>query len=662
MERMYLKRDKGAGMIQDQFTSQQQEQVIALFNQSKTQKEIAKSFGVPRRTMMKLCQYLGLHRNPHEAQKSRFDPQFVDMVTKLRTEGKTIEMIATITNRSTSAICRVLRKYDITAPPKDIDEDSICESYRAGAGMKTIADKLDISEYFVRKILNNHNVEIRPPLLSGGHYIKIKSIDLPPFEDSKEWFKSAYAKYGMSSIAKFVNRSIGYVAGKLKHYDIPRLTISDRQLQYDRATVVQLYNELGSMSQVAKRLNSTVQTIKNILTEQKMTPKSTSEIFSGQGNPFYGKHHLESTKQFCKDAGAFGGKKFWADHPEYIEIVKQKQKKYWSDVTKREEDSRRIAQLRKEGKCQSYKGTIETRFGVIPFDSSYEAALIEQCEKDPRVVYLERDFCLVEYQWNGIHHFVPDFRIWLQNGEFIVVEVKAKWYAKQPKERNKIRAGFGILSNKFMVIERDYSEVSRRIDLMLAPLEFEFGDVVIREISYDDYDSFYAVFHYMGRTGRRGLTYGAFLNDKLIACATIGSITRNEIATSRGFEPGQVRELARFCIHPDFHKKNFGSWFLSAIVSRFRKKNPDIAMLISFADTTQGHVGTIYKAANWDYDGDTGISYHYEESDGSIIHKKTIYDRARRDTMSETEYVITHNLIKVVEAPKRRYILVFRKQ
>jgi len=367
--------------VHQQFTDEQKEEIRNLWEAGKTQKEIGEMFGVARRTIGKLFANMGLHRNHKEAQKSRLDPNFVQNVINLRNNGKTIEKIAEITNRSMSAVHRVCLKYsDDINIVANFDINKICNSYKDGESLSNVAYKHSITTYMVKKVLEEQSIEVRPPIMSGGSKIKIETIDLPDYADSKEWFEGAYLKYGMSSIAKFIGKSVGFVSGKLRKYKVKRLTISERNTEFDKDILVDLYNKLGSMSKVAGRLQCTIQTVKSALLSRGITPTPASEMFSGDGNPFYGKEHDEATKIKCIEIGTFHGKKFWEDNPEYIEVVTQKNKEIWSDLAKRQEQSKRIAQLRLEGKCNSKTGEIETRFGTLSFDSSYEAGIIEYCE------------------------------------------------------------------------------------------------------------------------------------------------------------------------------------------------------------------------------------------------------------------------------------------
>jgi hypothetical protein len=158
--------------------------------------------------------------------------------------------------------------------------------------------------------------------------------------------------------------------------------------------------------------------------------------------------------------------------------------------------------------------------------------------------------------------------------------------------------------------------------------------------------------------GRLGKTvYGAFFDNELIAVCKFNYVTRAEVASSLNLKYSQVMEVDRFCIHPQFHKKNFASWFLSKCTKMFFTSNPLVLCLVSFADETFDHSGTIYRASNWSLIGKTKESYHYMDSVGIPINKKRVYDIASKLKMKETEYAEKHGLVKYAEKPKLKFIL-----
>lgn len=78
-------------------------------------------------------------------------------------------------------------------------------------------------------------------------------------------------------------------------------------------------------------------------------------------------------------------------------------------------------------------------------------------------------------------------------------------------------------------------------------------------------------------------------------------------------------ELARLWIADDI-PSNAESWLISQAVRHVRQWHPDVAVLVSYADPSVGHQGTIYKAANWVIDGRTDddrksprVDYYWQE-------------------------------------------------
>jgi hypothetical protein len=67
---------------------------------------------------------------------------------------------------------------------------------------------------------------------------------------------------------------------------------------------------------------------------------------------------------------------------------------------------------------------------------------------------------------------------------------------------------------------------------------------------------------------------------------------------------GQTWELARLWID-DSVPANSETWFLGKAVRYVRAHHPEVRALVSYADPSANHSGTIYRAANWKSDGRT---------------------------------------------------------
>jgi hypothetical protein len=82
-----------------------------------------------------------------------------------------------------------------------------------------------------------------------------------------------------------------------------------------------------------------------------------------------------------------------------------------------------------------------------------------------------------------------------------------------------------------------------------------------------------------------------------------------------------VRELHRLVILDDT-PKNTESWFISRALKEMQKVRPDIKCLISFADETEGHNGTIYQASNALYCGRSAKATFFLDEDGRLRHPR----------------------------------------
>ncbi len=67
---------------------------------------------------------------------------------------------------------------------------------------------------------------------------------------------------------------------------------------------------------------------------------------------------------------------------------------------------------------------------------------------------------------------------------------------------------------------------------------------------------------------------------------------------------GLTWELGRLWVD-DEQPRNTESWFISRAVRFVRRFHREVKALVSYADPSAGHSGTIYRAANWREDGRT---------------------------------------------------------
>lgn len=233
-------------------------------------------------------------------------------------------------------------------------------------------------------------------------------------------------------------------------------------------------------------------------------------------------------------------------------------------------------------------------------------------------------------------------------------------------QRDKIKASYIVnnLSHQYtykVIWEHEFADKNKVIELLkywtgIAKLElmnFDFKDVQIKDCQADEYKQLLGKYHYLTNAGRGGIVYGAYLNNELIAVCVFSPLVRQNINKSLKSNTEHIRELSRFCIHPRYQKKNFASWFISRCINKLDEK---YKIIISYADTTFNHNGTIYKAANFKLDREVAPDYHYVKNDGWIMHKKTLYNHAISLGLIEHEFAEKYGYKKVWGKKKLRFV------
>ena len=154
------------------------------------------------------------------------------------------------------------------------------------------------------------------------------------------------------------------------------------------------------------------------------------------------------------------------------------------------------------------------------------------------------------------------------------------------------------------------------------------------------------------------LVFGLYYNDDLIGSVIYSLPSRNQITKSldRCYVIGNVFELSRLVLI-DGLPKNTGSYLIGKTVRHIKRVLKDVKALVSYADTTEGHEGTIYKASNWIEVGKTAKNYHYEDEKGNRMHKYAPWKKAKDLHITEDEYISQLGYKKVTEQSKIKFVL-----
>lgn len=117
--------------------------------------------------------------------------------------------------------------------------------------------------------------------------------------------------------------------------------------------------------------------------------------------------------------------------------------------------------------------------------------------------------------------------------------------------------------------------------------------------------------------------FALYHNKALIGAMIYGRLAmRNQYKKYCSSEK-EIMELRRLvCV--DDTPRNTESFFIGYTL-RWLKKNTNLKYVISYADSTYGHIGTIYKASNFKLVGKTApIKVIKRLSDSKLFHDKTI--------------------------------------
>jgi hypothetical protein len=126
--------------------------------------------------------------------------------------------------------------------------------------------------------------------------------------------------------------------------------------------------------------------------------------------------------------------------------------------------------------------------------------------------------------------------------------------------------------------------------------------------------------HYAKRMPPISFAYGLYEGVDLIGVVTYGFPASR--ALCRGLCGDQwvdhVLELNRLVLADN--AKNYAS----VLVGRSLRLLPKPRIVVSYADTAQGHVGYVYQATNWLYTGLSAKRYDSKMPDGETRHSRTL--------------------------------------
>jgi hypothetical protein len=153
------------------------------------------------------------------------------------------------------------------------------------------------------------------------------------------------------------------------------------------------------------------------------------------------------------------------------------------------------------------------------------------------------------------------------------------------------------------------------------------------------------------------------VNEKLIGVACYGDpVGRHSGASiSELLDRTEVLELTRLFVF-DGYGSNIESWFVGQTFNWLRENAPHIKALVSYSDPKVGHLGTVYQATNWVYQGNRirpndSWSFKWSEID-EWHHSRTSYVKYGTNDPKIIQTMVTSPFWIKKEPRKHRYVYI----
>lgn len=154
--------------------------------------------------------------------------------------------------------------------------------------------------------------------------------------------------------------------------------------------------------------------------------------------------------------------------------------------------------------------------------------------------------------------------------------------------------------------------------------------------------------------------FGAYQDEVLIGAAAYGPGGNSKTfgAVIEGFDSSNARELIRLWVHPDAPTNT-----ASLIIGRSLKLLPEqVGLVVTFADSGQGHNGAIYQATNFYYLGMSNQGIRYIDASGVEVTARlaNVYRTRNPDKfagMSLAEIRSNLGWTPIVSHQKHRYAI-----
>lgn len=190
----------------------------------------------------------------------------------------------------------------------------------------------------------------------------------------------------------------------------------------------------------------------------------------------------------------------------------------------------------------------------------------------------------------------------------------------------------------------------------VLPITFNASDWELRTVELSDCAELVARCHYAGRGANTAtFKHGLFLKEDNHCYGIAWWIPPTRSCAEANFSGDwkKVLSLSRLAIEDEV-PRNAESFLIGRSIRLIRQSGA-WDCLLTWADSSQGHRGTIYRATNWEYLGTSKAEPSFTDAVGRLVSRKAGPVTRTREQMSELGY--TRNAGSV----KHRFRIIFKR-
>ncbi len=173
---------------------------------------------------------------------------------------------------------------------------------------------------------------------------------------------------------------------------------------------------------------------------------------------------------------------------------------------------------------------------------------------------------------------------------------------------------------------------------------------------------FFEKYHYTHSCNLLIISYGFYYEGDLKCVVGYSRPSGKNLAKSiwKDGNDYNTLELIRLFSFDDC-PKNTESFCISQSIKALKNDLPEVKILVSYADSSAGHIGYIYQASNWKYIG-TGSNERKIFIDGERQHRRSLYGKYGTSSVVQLKEMFGDRLqVSDDRFPKNKYIYVIGK-